>query len=118
MQIVAARWLEQRETAQDRIVAVIYRLDANHRHGGLVAGVVTGPLAKWTFGHKIIRRHFALDGDLRVGGNRQSGERPFDDIMRVPGDPAGVSVLVHPVRHVGGSDEKIDRMMAKRNSDG
>ena len=89
----------------------------NHWHGRLIAGVITRPLAERSFGHDVVNADFTLDGDFRVGGNRQAGERAFDHLQRPAEDPAGIIVFVDPIRHVGGRNDKIDWMMAEGDRD-
>src|SRR4051812_14891997 len=118
MQVVAAGRLEQRKAAENRIVTMIDGFDANHRHSRLITGVITGPFTKRSFRHEIIWQYFAFDRYLGVGGERQSSDRPFDDAERFTGNPAGVGVLVHFIRNVSRSDQKINRVMAEGDSDG
>src|SRR6202043_3446881 len=40
------RWTLRRAAEQDRLVAMIDRLDVNHRLGPQIAGVIAGPLAE------------------------------------------------------------------------
>ena len=49
-------------------------------------------------------------------GNPVSG--PSTTCSGWPSDPAGVIVFVDPIRHVGGRNDKIDRMMAEGDRHG
>ncbi len=61
---------------------MIDRFDANHRlrFAGAdgAAGIVARPFAKRPLGARLFarRRNLAFDGDLRAGGNRQTGHGP------------------------------------------
>ena len=90
----------------------------NHRHGWLVARVVTRPFTERPFRHHVFNPDFAFDGDLSIGGNRQTRERPVNNLQRLAENAAVIMILVDPVGHVGRSHDEFDRMMAEGNCDG
>ena len=92
---------------------IVNRFDLNHRHGRLIARIVTSPFAERPFGHNVFDPDFAFDGDLGIGGNRQTRERPVNNLQRLTENAAGVIILVDPVGHVGRCHDEIDRMMAE-----
>ena len=76
----------RRHVQQDRVVAVVDRLDADDR---LLVGVTLGtdrviarPLAERSFHVRfgLGRRHLALDHDFGVRRDRQAGERSADHL--------------------------------------
>src|SRR6185437_15041593 len=64
---------------QDRIVAHHHRFDADHRLLLQAAGVVAGPFAERSFVDPVVWMDEALERDLGVRRDRQSGLRPEDD---------------------------------------
>src|SRR5918995_1862976 len=62
-----------RGTAEDWIVAVIEFFDPNDRFFVCAVSVIAGPFAERAFHLNLLGggRHFALDGNLRRGWNRQ-----------------------------------------------
>jgi hypothetical protein len=57
-------------TEQNRIVAVVDRLDVEHRFGPQVAGVVAGPFGEWPFDALVAGLDEALEHDLGIGRDR------------------------------------------------
>src|SRR5262249_33733991 len=88
-----------RRTAQkDRVVAVVDSLDVEDRLLAHVATVVSGPLSKGALLSAFVRVHESLQGDLRVGRNRQARQFSPDDLDGFAPDPSGDVVLADPIR--------------------
>src|SRR2546423_9233068 len=61
----------------------------------MVRGVVAGPFAEWALFADIAGLDEALDHDLRIGGERQSGYWPLDDVHGLAAGAARVVVLAN-----------------------
>ena len=68
--IVAARGFQQRKSAENRVGPEVHGLHLNHRNCGLIAGVVSRPLAERPFGRHILDCDFTFDGDLCIRRQR------------------------------------------------
>src|SRR5581483_10410054 len=84
------RGLERRRAHQDRVVAVVERLHADHWLGPAGAGVVAGPLAERSL-------------DARLAGHRLSAHA------------ARPGVLALPLRHVNRRGQEQQRVVAERD---
>src|SRR5439155_17758686 len=65
------RRLVRRDAEDDRVVAVVDRLDLEHRFGALAGRVVPRPLAERSLGGEAIVMEEADEHDLRRGRDRQ-----------------------------------------------
>ncbi len=90
--IVGGRTAGARD-AEDRVVAVIYALDAEHRRVFHARAVVAEPLAEGAVGLDVAGMKKAFDGDFRVSGKRQAGDLALDEIVGPPPDAAAVIVF-------------------------
>src|SRR5438045_201531 len=88
--------LVRRRAEDDRVVAVIERLDLHERLGPRITGVVARPLAERTLDDLLFRIHPALDDDLGIGREREPGDRSFDNAIRLAAHAAGPVVLGQP----------------------
>src|SRR5207247_6170525 len=68
----------------DRVVAEVDRLDAEHRLGAIQRGVVAGPLAERTLDLALVRVDPALHHDIGVRRDRQPGDRFLHDAIPRP----------------------------------
>src|SRR5215472_3328484 len=115
MEIVPARRFQQRKPAENRIIAVINRFNLDNGNRGLIAGIITCPFAKGPFGLNIFQANFTFDRNFSIGGERQSCEWTLNYTQGLSKDSSRIIVFVDAVRHIGGRDDKIDRMMAEGN---
>ena len=72
----------RRHAEHDRIVAVIDRLDVEHRAELGAAGIVAGPFAERAFDDALVRRDIALQHDLGAGRERQAGDLALHHLHR------------------------------------
>jgi hypothetical protein len=81
---------------QDRIVAIVDRLDVEHRLGPQVAGVIAGPLAERPFDALVAGLDEALDDDLGIGRDRQPGDGALTTSTGLPRMPPTTSYSLTP----------------------
>src|SRR5205823_9445410 len=73
---------------------------------------VAGPFAEGTLGHLVGAVGVALDDDLRVDRDRQTGDRSGHDAIRRAAHAAGPVVLGDAVRDLGAGSEEEERVTA------
>src|ERR1051325_2792946 len=106
-----------RRAQNNRVVAVIDALDLDDRLGTLVARVIAGPLAEWTFGPRLVENNVAFDRDLGSRRNREAGVLAFEDFERLAAHAADELVFRHAVGNFDAAGEKRERVMAERHRD-
>src|ERR1051325_9799066 len=111
MHVIAARWLEQRKPAQNRIGTVINGFDLNHGNRCLIAGVVSRPFAERSLRLKIVNSYFPFDRDFRIDRNRQPRNWTVDNLQRRTENSSGIIVFIYPIGYVVRSNDEIDGMM-------
>src|SRR5205085_5717643 len=107
-----------RTAENDRVVAIINRLQIDDWLLSGAAGVVPGPLAEWALEERIVGSSEPLQDDLRVGWNRQAGVAPADDLDRFTPEAANPLELVHVRRDLDPGGDKEDRIPAYGDGDG
>src|SRR5262245_63182035 len=107
------RRLERRRAGNNRIVAMVERLDANERLGTLRAGLVARTLAERSFWHRLTGNDFAFDDDFGICRETQSGHRSLDHVDRLTDQTAGPIVFVDAERHSLRSRDVEQRMLAE-----
>src|ERR1700692_4611784 len=109
------RWPLRHAAEQDRLVAMIDRLDVDHRLGPVVAGVIAGPFAEWPFESHIVGLDETFDGDLGIGGDRQAGNRALDHLYGRAAHAADDIELADAGRHFARAHEETHRIPAADN---
>ncbi len=110
----------RRHVEEDRIVAVVDRLDADDRLlvGGALGAdrVIAGPFAERAFEPRLDlgRRHLAFDDDLGMGRDRQPRERALDHLDRPAEHAAGAIELGHAERKFGVGEKEQQRIATER----
>ena len=91
---------------------MVDRLDAEDGLLALARGVIPGPLAERTFDRLVLGIGEALDHDLGVGRDRQTGDRTLHHAVRRAADATGPVVLRDAVRDLGARREEQQRVAA------
>src|SRR3954467_11569790 len=102
---------------QDRIVAIIDRLDVEHGLGSEVAGVIAGPFRERALDALVARLDEALDDDLGIGRDRQAGDGAVDDLDRLAADAADDLVFADAVRHLAAGHQEGHGIAAADHGD-
>src|SRR5579864_8089207 len=106
-----------RAPEQNRIVAVIDRLDVQYRLGPQVAGVIAGPLAERSFDAHVVGLDETLDHDFGVGRDGQPGDRPFDHLDWSTADAADDVELADAVRQLAATHQETHGVAAADDGD-
>ena len=81
----------------DRIVAMPERLDSDDRLQLSAAGIIAGPFAERALFNEIVFVDVAFEGDLRLGGDRQTRHRPANCANGLAEQAAGRFEFVLPI---------------------
>ena len=103
----------RRHAEHDRIVAVVDRLDVEHRDLAHAAGIVAGPFAERPFRMRAVGRHVAFEHDLGVGREGQAGDLAAHHLDRFAAQAADEVELEHAVRRFEPAEEERDRIAAQ-----
>ncbi len=107
----------RRHAQQDRIVAMIDRLDVDHRHLAHAARIVTGPFAERALRVFLVGRDKAFEHDLRVGREREAGHLAAHHPGRSPAHAADDVELEHAVGGFDAAIEESNRIAADHHGD-
>ena len=107
----------RRAAEQDRVVAMVDRLDVDDRLRPQVAGIVAGPLAERTLDALVAGLDETLKHDFRVGRNRQAGDRAPDHLHRLAAHAADDLVFAHAVGHFAAGHQEGHRVAAADHRD-
>jgi hypothetical protein len=100
---------------EDRVVAVIDRLDVEHGMRRGAAGIMAGPFPERAFDFAPVRRDIAFEHHLGVGGKRQAGDLALDHPHRTPPQPADDVDLEHAIGRLGAAVEERQRVAAEHH---
>src|SRR6476646_5924785 len=111
------RWSLRHAAEQDRIVAIIDRLDVEHGFGPQIAGVIAGPFRERALDALVAGFDEALDDDLGIGRNWQAGDRAIDDLDRFAADAPDDLVFADAVRHLAAGHQEGHGIAAADHGD-
>ena len=109
------RGLDRRGAEENRVVAVVERLDLHHRLFPLRAGIVARPLAERPLRQPVARVHKPLDHDLGIRGDGQPRRGADEDLDRLADEAAGDVVLVLAVRDLEPPDHEQSGMHSRHH---
>src|SRR3954469_19850050 len=102
---------------QDRIVAIIDRLDVEHGLGPQIAGVIAGPFRERALDALVAGLDEDLYDDLGVGRDRQAGDGAVDDLDRLAADAADDLVFADAVGHFAAGHQEGHGIAAADHGD-
>src|SRR6476469_2213617 len=91
------RRFEGRSAADNRLIAMIERLDPDKGFCATSARIIAWPLAERALLQRFAGDDLALDHDFGAGGKMQPGHRAFDYVDRLTDQAARPIILVDPV---------------------
>ncbi len=107
----------RRHAQQDRVVAVVERLDLQDRFRVLAAGVIAGPLAERTLHLVVAGAEMALDHHLGVGRERQAGDPARNAVQRRAPDAADDVEFTGAGWRLGAGSVEGHRLAAQHHDD-
>src|ERR671919_2496407 len=106
---------EWRGTADNRIIAIVQRLDSHKWLGAAGARIVARPFPKWPFGERFSWSDFSFDRYFRCGGKMEPGQRPFHDFDRLTQNPSGPVIFVDAEGNGLGRGDEQQRVLTKNH---
>src|SRR4029079_17266256 len=109
------RRFERRRAADNRLIAMVERLDPDKWFRATGARIIAWPLAERALLQRFAGDDLALDHDLGAGGKMQPGHRAFDYVDGLADQAARPIVLVDSVGYRLRRGDVQKRMLSERH---